>query len=213
MAIRSGKGLFAEDRMSATERMKLAQAARGFQYRGTGKERTVDLIDSIKPERVVQWAFDEVRAGRQVLVWTTFDEEGEIIGRMCGWDPAMGTATAILTGSQPQEERQAILDRFRSGETRCLISKPSLIGYGLNLQFVTSMIFSGIDDSMERRYQAIRRAYRFGQTQPVHVYTPYIPELEGAMFTNVARKEARFLEEVAAQERHYRQALAMEQSA
>ncbi|MGB3330877.1 MAG: DEAD/DEAH box helicase [Thermomicrobiales bacterium] len=201
-AVRSGKGLFAEDRLGVKERIKFAQIARGFLYHGTGSSRRIEPVDSLKPEAVASRAITEMAAGRQVLVWTAFDAEGEIIARLVDDERA-----AILTGSQPDGERQTILDRFRAGEIRCLISKPSLIGYGLNLQFVTSMIFSGIDDSMERRYQAIRRAYRFGQTEPVHVYTPYIPELEGAMFTNVAAKEARFLSEVAAQESHYRKAL------
>lgn len=204
-AVRSGKGLFADDRLGVKERAKLAQIARGFMYRGQGKDRSVERVDSHKPDRVASIVIDEVAQGRQVLVWTSFDAEGEIIREL------VQGGVAILTGSQTQDERQAILDRFRAGEIRCLISKPSLIGYGLNLQFVTSMIFSGIDDSMERRYQAIRRAYRFGQTEPVHVWTPYIPELEGVMFANVAQKEQRFLDEVAAQEQMYRQALGMEQ--
>lgn len=202
-AVKSGKGLFAEDRLGVKERIKFAQMARGFLYHGTGKNREIEDVDSLKPEAVACRAITEMAAGRQVLIWTAFDEEGGIITDWIG----EGYSVAILSGEQKESVRQDILDRFRSGEIRCLISKPSLIGYGLNLQFVTSMIFSGIDDSMERRYQAIRRAYRHGQTEPVHVYTPYIPELEGAMFTNVAAKEARFLAEVAAQEEHYRKAL------
>lgn len=83
-----------------------------------------------------------------------------------------------------------------------------MLGYGLNLQFVTSMVFSGFDDSFERAYQAVRRAYRYGQTKPVRVWWPYVPELEGLVFGNIRTKEARFLEEVAAQEAEYRKALA-----
>jgi hypothetical protein len=209
-AVSTGKGLFADQKLGVKERVKFAQLARGFLYRGAGKDREVELVDSIKPENVATIAWDELRAGRRVLIWTTFDAEGEIIANMLGWDAEAGSLTAVLTGSQSAEERQAILDRFRAGDIRILISKPSLIGYGLNLQFVTSMIFSGIDDSMERRYQAIRRAYRFGQTEPVHVWTVYIPELEGVMFENVGQKERCFLDEVAAQERHYRKALGMD---
>src|SRR5207253_5889137 len=100
------------------------------------------------------------------------------------------------------------LERFRSGDLAVVVSKPQLMGYGLNLQFVRSMIFSGIDDSFERRYQAERRAVRFGQTEHVRVHEPYIPELEGMMWSNVARKEQRFLDDVAMQERFYREALA-----
>lgn len=206
-AVRSGKGLFATDTLGVKERAKFAQIARGFMYEGTGPLRAVLSVDARKPRRVAEIARAEMNVGRRVLIWTTFEAEGGVLADLLEDD--RDSRVAILTGSQSQEERQALLDRFREGDVRCLISKPSLIGYGLNLQFVTSMIFSGIDDSMERRYQAIRRAYRFGQTEPVHVWTPYVPELEGVMFDNVAAKEARFLEEVAAQEAHYRDALGM----
>lgn len=202
----AGAGLLGDDRLGVVARTKLAQIARGFLYRGKGKEQTVDHLDSLKPGHVADWVRDQVFAGRPTLVWTAFDEEGEIIRRALGQKIPF-QHIGILTGAQKPEQRQELLYRFYDGQLDVLISKPSLIGYGLNLQHVQAMVFSGVDDSMERRYQAIRRAYRFGQTHPVHVHTPYVPELEGVMFDNVAQKEARFLEEVATQERHYRTAL------
>lgn len=193
-------GLFG-DQLGITARTKLAQIARGFLYRGKGSERTVERIPSRKVSHVADLIRQETEPGRQVLVWTTFDEEGAILHGM------IPGRTRVLDGRQSDEQRQDLLARFRAGEFRCLISKPSLIGYGLNLQFVESMIFSGFDDSFERVYQAIRRAYRFGQTRPVRVFFPYVPELEGLIFDNIRQKEARFLEEVAAQEALYREAL------
>jgi hypothetical protein len=88
-----------------------------------------------------------------------------------------------------------------------LVTKPSLVGYGLNFQHCRAMVLSGIDDSFERMYQAIRRAYRYGQTEPVHVHVPVIPELEGLMLANLARKQAQFDTDTAEQERWYRAAL------
>lgn len=197
-------GMFA-DQLGVTARTKLAQIARGFLYVGSGKARRVERIRAFKPGLVAHMVERETGAGRQTLVWTTFDEEAAILR-----ESLAGADVAVLTGSQSEEERLAILERFRAGAIACLISKPSLIGYGLNLQFVKSMIFSGFDDSFERTYQAIRRAYRLGQTEPVRVFFPYVPELEGLIFDNIRAKEARFLAEVAAQEALYRQALAAE---
>lgn len=193
-------GMFG-DQLGVTARTKLAQIARGFLYRDVDGKRQIEHIPSRKVQHVSDLMRQEIEAGRQVLVWTTFDEEGR---KLHGMNP---NRSGILDGSQSDEQRQAILERFRSGELRCLISKPSLIGYGLNLQFVQSMVFSGFDDSFERMYQAIRRAYRLGQTHPVRVFVPYVPELEGLMFENVRAKEGRFLTEVAAQEQLYRAAL------
>jgi hypothetical protein len=209
--VKSGKGMFGDD-LGVTERAKLAQLARGFVYVGTGAKRTAEPVHALKPGRVAEIVLAEVLAGRQTLVWTTFDEEGEIVLREIGTrafpnGAQRAPAVAILSGKQSDDERARILDRFKAGDLAAVISKPQLIGYGLNLQFVRSMVDSGLDDSFERRYQKFRRAYRFGQTERVRFVTPYVPELEGAMFENVGEKERRFLAEVAAQEDHYRTAL------
>lgn len=193
-----GSGMFADDRLGVVPRMKLAQLARGFLYTDLGALP----VDSHKPERVAAIARAELAAGRPTLIWTAFDEEGAILSELLA-----GLPVAVLTGSMSDAAREQTLERFRAGETGILISKPQLIGYGLNLQFVRSMVFSGFDDSFERVYQAIRRAYRFGQTETVRVFFPYVPELEGLIFTNIRQKEQRFMEEVAIQERHYRDAL------
>ncbi len=198
-------GLWADDRVGITVRQKLLQIARGFRYVGTGKDRTVERVASEKPDYVASTALAEVAAGHRVLVWATFDEEGEIVAeRLAGKVEA-----AVLHGRLKMDERLRILKAFRAGEIEVLISKPQLIGYGLNLQFVTSMIFSGFDDSFERMYQAVRRAVRYGQTRRVRVFVPYVPELEGLVFENVREKEQRFLTDVAAQETAYRRALGL----
>jgi hypothetical protein len=201
--VRKGGGLFDDDRLGVKERMQMAQAARGFLYVGSKKAR---YIDSVKPGKVAELVLDDIGTGRQVLVWTVFDEEGAIIERQLGQGRRFDVG--VLHGSQSENQRADLLERFRDGDLDVLISKPQLIGYGLNLQHCRSMVFSGIDDSFERRYQAERRAVRFGQTETVRVHEPYIPELEGMMFGNVARKEQRFLDDVAAQEHWYRDALA-----
>lgn len=206
LIVRKGGGLFDDDRLGVTERTKLAQAARGFQYIGKGKSRPVD---SAKPAKVAEIVRADVADGRQVLVWTVFDEEGAIIARRL---EGAGFEVGTLHGSQTELQRADVLERFRIGELACVITKPQLAGYGLNLQHCRSMVFSGIDDSFERRYQAERRAVRFGQTETVRIHEPYIPELEGMMWGNVARKEARFLNDVAMQERFYREALSVKLS-
>jgi len=201
-----GGDMFGET-LGVVPRQKLAQLARGFLY--PGKEGgEMERVVSAKPHRVAAIIEREVLAGRQVLIWSTFDAEGGVIREALNGRPVNAAAVAELTGKQTDVQRLAILDRFRAGEIRCLISKPQLIGYGLNLQFVRAMVFSGFDDSFERAYQAIRRAYRFGQTEPVRVYWPYIPELEGVVFDNIRAKEARFLADVEAQEQAYRAAFA-----
>src|SRR5690625_7239644 len=59
---------------------------------------------------------------------------------------------------------------FADGEVRVLVSKPSIAGMGLNFQSCHNMVFAGLSYSYESYYQAIRRCWRFGQTQSVNCY-------------------------------------------
>jgi hypothetical protein len=69
-----------------------------------------------------------------------------------------------------------------------LITKPSIAGFGLNMQRCSRMAFVGVTDSFESYYQAVRRCWRFGQKNAVHVHI-YASELEGAVLANLKRKE------------------------
>jgi hypothetical protein len=88
-----------------------------------------------------------------------------------------------------------------------LISKASLLGFGMNFQCCTSMIFSGWDDSYERFYQAVRRALRYGQTSTVHIHLPIIRHLEGLVMENLLRKKDNFDRDADEQEKYYLKAL------
>jgi site-specific DNA-cytosine methylase len=118
-------------------------------------------------------------------------------------DRGVGNVGA-LHGSHSPEEREATIAAFKSGAIDVLVTKAQLVGYGLNFQNCRAMVFSGFDDSYERMYQAVRRAYRFGQTETVHVHVPVIRELEGMIFDNLQRKQAQFDHDVEIQERYYR---------
>lgn len=194
--VHTGRGLF-DERLGVRERAKFAQLARGFLIRD-GKP--VD-VDARKPVVVADLVAEHVAAGRPTLVWTNFDREAEILARLLD-----GYGGASLHGSTSDDERSRIIDDFRHGDLPLLISKAQLLGHGLNFQRCKAMVFSGLDDSFERFYQAVRRAYRLGQTDPVHVEIPFVPELEGLVLGNVQAKQERFFAEVDAQERHYLEA-------
>jgi hypothetical protein len=200
LLVASGRGLF-DERQGIRERAKLSQLAKGFVYEGPATGRTVRPIRSAKPEVVAQLVESEVAAGRPTIVWTVYDEESAILDRN------LAVPRATLHGDTPTAERQRAIDAFRHGDVDVLVSKAQLVGFGLNFQRCRAMVFSGFDDSFERMYQAIRRAYRFGQTETVHVHVPVIPELEGLMLDNLKRKQAQFERDVAEQEANYRNAL------
>jgi len=83
-----------------------------------------------------------------------------------------------------------------SGERHCickpvrvLISKPSIFGFGVNLQHCNNIAFVGLTDSYEQFYQAVRRCWRFGQQKPVTVHM-ITAETEGFTLENIKRKDA-----------------------
>ena len=78
---------------------------------------------------------------------------------------------------------------FAAGKIRVLVSKCSICGFGMNWQHCRNVAFVGLSDSWESYYQAVRRCWRFGQTQPVHVYM-IAADTEGNVVANIKRKEA-----------------------
>lgn len=87
----------------------------------------------------------------------------------------------------PDEKEAAIL-AWMSGDRPVMISKPSIMGWGINAQHCARMAFVGVTDSFEAYYQAVRRCWRFGQKREVLVHI-FASELEGAVVANLKRKE------------------------
>jgi superfamily II DNA or RNA helicase len=94
-----------------------------------------------------------------------------------------------VTGSMPADQKEAAIMGFINGESRVLVTKPSIAGAGLNLQRCSKMAFAGLSFSWEQFYQAIRRCYRFGQTKTVeaHIVTS---SAELAVLHSIKRKQA-----------------------
>lgn len=92
-------------------------------------------------------------------------------------------------GSLDFDEKESRINRFSSGKSRVIITKPSITGFGLNWQHCHNMIFVGMDDSYESYYQAVRRCYRFGQKHKVNVHI-ISSESEGEVKKNIKRKSA-----------------------
>ncbi|RLB86632.1 MAG: helicase [Deltaproteobacteria bacterium] len=95
-----------------------------------------------------------------------------------------------VTGSNKNEVKEERLLGFASGKYPKLVSKPKIASMGLNFQHCHNMVFVGLSDSFEAMYQAIRRCWRFGQTEPVDVHI-IISEKEGNVLQNIKTKEAK----------------------
>ncbi len=94
-----------------------------------------------------------------------------------------------LRGTDKDVDKKQKLKDFAAGKIRVLVTKPKICGFGLNWQHCSSTGFVGLNDSFEQVYQAVRRFWRFGQTNVVNVHM-IAASTEGAVLSNLKRKEA-----------------------
>lgn len=125
----------------------------------------------------------EIVAGSsgQAIVWCDLNAESEALRRSI-------PDSVEITGSMSDDEKESAIEAFVSGRARVCVSKPSLMGFGLNLQFARTVVFCGVTHSFEAYYQAVRRSWRFGVDGAVDVHV-VSSELEGNVVANLKRKQ------------------------
>lgn len=170
-----------------TSRGKLSQIAKG-NHNGTkiatNKPQFIrDLVDSWPNE--------------STIIWCRFNAEQEELER---WFPG----AASIAGSTPQEQREELVEAFQIGQIKVLISKPKVLGFGLNLQIATRHVFSSCEDSYEAYWQCIKRSNRIGATLPLNVHLP-VTEVERPQMENVLRKAKRVQQDTEEQERIFKE--------
>ncbi len=97
------------------------------------------------------------------LIWCDTDYESDAL-------KAAIPSAIDIRGSQSIDEKEERLAAFASGETKHLIAKPSMCGFGLDWSHCARMAFVGRSYSYETWYQAVRRCWRFGQKRTVDVH-------------------------------------------
>ncbi len=146
----------------------------------TLQERQQARRDSIA-DRVAACAEIVNGSDRPFLVWCNLNAESEALA-------AAIPGAVEVQGSDTDEHKERAIAGFLDGSIRVIVSKPRIIGLGLNFQHCADMAYVGLSDSYEQLYQSIRRCWRFGQTKPVNVHV-ITAETEGAVVSNIKRKE------------------------
>jgi hypothetical protein len=112
-------------------------------------------------------------------VWADTDYEADAITKRI-------PDAVEVRGSHSERSKQDNLRAFSDGDARVIVTKPEIGGFGLNWQHCHKTTwFAGY--SYERFYQAIRRLWRFGQTQDVHVHVVRTVS-EGSVVETIERK-------------------------
>jgi hypothetical protein len=179
--------LFASNFGGITSRAKLARIAKGNH---DGRD-----IETLKPTFICDLC--ESFKNESAIVWCKYNDEQESLARLM-------PKAANISGDTPHDERLQLIREFKNGKRRILISKPKILGFGLNLQRATRQVFSTLQDSYEEYYQAVKRSNRYGATWPLNVHIP-VTELEIPMVENVLRKAGRVTQDTAEQERIFRE--------
>lgn len=155
--------LFPMEARSMSERLKAR--------RDTINERVAKAADIVNAQKDKVW-----------VVWCNLNDESSMLA-----DQIEG-AVEVKGSGMSEAKKEQVLEDFANGKVRVLVTKPSICGMGMNWQHCNHTCFVGLNDSFEQLYQAIRRFWRFGQTE--EVYAHFIAsELEGAVVSNIKRKE------------------------
>jgi hypothetical protein len=121
--------LFANNVGGITQRQVLSRLSKGH-YDG-------QKIETLKPafirELIATWP-DE-----STIIWCLYNDEQAALEKLF-------PEAASIEGKTPHAKRMELLDDFKAGRRKVLLSKPKVLGFGLNLQIATRQVFSGLQD-------------------------------------------------------------------
>jgi hypothetical protein len=103
---------------------------------------------------------------RQWVVWCDLNAEQEAASRAL---KGAGLTVSSIYGAQDLDVREELMDAWRGRRTDVLLSKPVMLGSGVNLQQCNRAIFLGIGFKFADFIQAVHRVYRFLQCRPVRI--------------------------------------------
>ena len=115
------------------------------------------------------------------LVWCDLNSESKYLKKVIN-------NSVEIKGDDRSDYKSKKMIEFSEGKIKCLITKPSIAGFGMNWQICNKMFFVGLSDSFEKYFQAVRRCWRYGQQKKVDVFIVYATG-EGNVIKNIKRKE------------------------
>lgn len=121
--------------------------------------------------------------GEYWVCWCNTDYEQKELER------EFGDSAISIRGSHAPMVKEERHEAWLAGERKVLIVKPAMFSHGLNWQHCRNMVFVGLSYSFKQFFQAVRRAWRFGQTLPVNAHVIFA-ETEGGVLDTIKRKQA-----------------------
>jgi hypothetical protein len=115
------------------------------------------------------------------IVWCNLNSESDLLRKLIN-------DSVEVAGRHTEDHKENAMIDFQDNKIKCLVTKPSIAGHGMNWQSCCNMSFVGLSDSFEELYQSVRRCWRFGQKEKVNVNI-ITGEREGLVVENIKRKE------------------------
>lgn len=122
----------------------------------------------------------------QFIVWGLQNAETDALNKLID-------ESVNVQGSDKPEVKANNLNGFAREEFKRLITKTSIASFGMNYQQCHNMVFCSYDFKFEAFYQAVRRCYRFGQTEKVKVHL-LVPESQKNVRKSILEKEKKHFE-------------------
>lgn len=130
--------------------------------RATLADRIAEMLDLIRPMLRPEGGLRE-----QLVIWVHLNDEQKAVEQEL---KRLGVSYSSIYGSLSPDEAEERLYTWRRRETDVLLSKPVMLGAGLNLQQCHTAIYLGIDYKFEDFIQSIHRLHRFQQPSPVAIH-------------------------------------------
>jgi DNA modification methylase len=138
-------------------------------------DKRIDKVCELVNESDEQW-----------IIWGLQNRETE------GLKKVINDSKNVQGSDKPQKKADNLIG-FAHEEYRNLITKTSIASFGMNYQQCHNMIFCSYDFKFEAFYQAVRRCYRFGQTETVNVHI-LVPDSQMNVRQTIIEKESKHKE-------------------
>lgn len=103
----------------------------------------------------------------QLVIWCNLNDEQAALEKGL---KQRGVSFASVQGSQSPEAQEEHLYEWLDGEKRALISKPQMLGYGVNMQQAHTAVYTGVGFKFREFIQSVHRLQRYGQQNRVTLH-------------------------------------------
>ena len=143
-----------------------------------------------KEQRLISLCEEGVAQGRGTMVFAQYTGRRDILAHLERILAQAGLRVAVLRADTvPVEDREEWIARQEARGAQVLLTNPKLVETGMDLVNWPSACFFQPGYSVFTLRQASRRAWRIGQTQPVHVrFMVYSGSMQSAALLLMSRK-------------------------